>query len=762
MKITWNVLTSLLTAITLMAPPVFAQIDSGSSDQPVTLSEFTVTGKADDGYGATEAMTGSRVAEKIKNLSYPVNVITSEFLRDFAFYDLDENFNFASSFTNSVTDNGTQRIRGLGTTKSLRNGFQRIGMLAAPVNIDRVEIIKGASAAIYGEIQPAGMVNIVSKRPKTKPGYRLSTSAGSNNLFSADAEATGPLGRSGKTAYLVTAGYFGTGYAQQYATLRQRVVSGSISHQFSAGTSLLLEMEHIARKSPVLSVVPVTNDSSIVDPTKRQTRLATFQEVGNFNFIGPWARGDREVNSAILTFEHRFSSVWSLRAGASYSNRGNWNQTMGTPVLQLAGTTKGTVARAPTRGGVTEDIGQGQIDVLAQYTLLNGALRNRTLMTLDYFSNYHTDPSWGLPTPNNANTVGSLTWLLNRGLFQQNMAAFDPNANYATPEFNLQNFPTISRNRHNRTDIGGAFLRQQAAVLGDRLFLVGGIRFDNVRYWLADKAAASQSGNPSRIVTERGHTQVWSPSAGANLRVADHIRAFANYAKTFFANTQNRTAGAGNASNERGYGWDYGFKVDLFEERLNFTIGGYWVVRNNVTVNDTDPVTGLTVSRPVGNTLSQGIELDGTWRIRDSLTTLFGYGKLDSAIKYAGVDREVVGRPTTATADSNAYLALRWALLKRLNVTFGVTYTGKSYPFSEAGGISTAGQILTHNGQRDVAIPGYYATRAGASYTWHEARSRVSQTLGVNIINAFDQRYVTLNRRFVDPRSFSATYTIRY
>lgn len=739
---------------------------SAQEADKVTLPEFNVREDLANSYVASESMTGSRVAEQIKNLSYPVNVITSEFLKDFAFFDLNEDLAFTTSFANSVTENGTQRIRGLGTAKSLRNGFQRIGLLADPANIDRVEVIKGASAAIYGEIQPAGMVNIVSKRPSAQRRYRGSVSVGSNDLFRTQIEATGPLDRSGRTAYLLTGAYYETGYEQAYATLRQRVASLAVSHRFSPQTSVILELEHIYKHTPGLSQIPQTNDASIADVTKRMTRLATLAEVGYFNFAGPWHHGEREVNAAMLTFEHRFNSIWSLRAGASYSNRGNWNQTTGTPVLQLSGANRGTVTRALNRGGITEDIGQVQIDLLAQYRLLNGKLDNRTLFTVDYFSNYHTDPSWALPTPNNANTPGSLAWLTSRGLFQQIMRPFEPNPNYAAPEFSVQSFPTISRNRQNRTDIGGLFLRQQTAAWEKRLYLIGGLRYDRVRYSLADKALAGQRGDPSLIVTEKGGTSAWSPSAGVNYRLVEHVRAYANYARTFFANTQNRTAGSGSASNERGFGWDYGFKVDLLQERLNFTVGGFYVVRNNVTVNDVDPVTGLVVARPVGNTLSRGFELDANWRLSTGLTALFGYGFIDSKITYAGVDRDVVGRPTTGTPEENGYVALRHAFrqgaLAGWSATLGVTYTGESYPFSEAGGITTGGFVLSHNGQRDIVIPGYYSTRAGVSYSWNQRSRRIGHSIAVNVVNVLDDRDVTLSRRFMEPRTFSATYSVRY
>jgi outer membrane receptor protein involved in Fe transport len=70
---------------------------------------------------------------------------------------------------NNLSDEGTYSLRGLTTFNNfyLRNGFYRQGMVDR-VNTDRIEVIKGPNAALYGATNPAGMVNIVSKTPKPR------------------------------------------------------------------------------------------------------------------------------------------------------------------------------------------------------------------------------------------------------------------------------------------------------------------------------------------------------------------------------------------------------------------------------------------------------------------------------------------------------------------------------------------------------------------------------------------------------------------
>src|SRR5688572_10044545 len=88
------VLTSLLAALPALraqTAPVPAAVAAARSEDIITLSEFNV--KADDnrGYVPSETMTGSRVATKIIDLPYTVNVLTSEFFEDFGIFELSDN-----------------------------------------------------------------------------------------------------------------------------------------------------------------------------------------------------------------------------------------------------------------------------------------------------------------------------------------------------------------------------------------------------------------------------------------------------------------------------------------------------------------------------------------------------------------------------------------------------------------------------------------------------------------------------------------------
>jgi len=73
-------------------------------------------------------------------------------------------------------------IRGFANSFTLRDGFRvRVGN-SDTFNMDRVEIIKGASAVLYGISQPGGMVNFVTKTPQPRDFTRV-TAIGGNDDF---------------------------------------------------------------------------------------------------------------------------------------------------------------------------------------------------------------------------------------------------------------------------------------------------------------------------------------------------------------------------------------------------------------------------------------------------------------------------------------------------------------------------------------------------------------------------------------------------
>ena len=91
-----------------------------------------------------------------------------------------------------------------------------------------MEIIKGSNAAIYGRTSPGGMLNMISKSPKSRESQRLTLNYGDDGVQRVTLESTGPVLRSslGKTNYVLTGSLYQKEFDMEYARNRNQEYSG--------------------------------------------------------------------------------------------------------------------------------------------------------------------------------------------------------------------------------------------------------------------------------------------------------------------------------------------------------------------------------------------------------------------------------------------------------------------------------------------------------------------------------------------------------
>ncbi len=161
--------TALLAGLAISPAMLLAQ--SPDEEDVVELDIFTIETEQ-EGYAATNTLGGTKLNTPIKESPFTINAITSEFLRDIGTSDISSALAYQAG-VDVVSNNGLGRtdttlsVRGLPSNFFLRDG---IAFYRAPnwAMIDRLEIIRGASAIAYGQTQPGGVVNMVTKKADVK------------------------------------------------------------------------------------------------------------------------------------------------------------------------------------------------------------------------------------------------------------------------------------------------------------------------------------------------------------------------------------------------------------------------------------------------------------------------------------------------------------------------------------------------------------------------------------------------------------------
>ena len=69
--------------------------------------------------------------------------------------------------------------------------------------LERLEVLKGPSSGLYGQSDPGGLINMVSKRPTATPQYESSGTFGSFERFQGAFDIGGPIDKNGEFLYRI-------------------------------------------------------------------------------------------------------------------------------------------------------------------------------------------------------------------------------------------------------------------------------------------------------------------------------------------------------------------------------------------------------------------------------------------------------------------------------------------------------------------------------------------------------------------------------
>lgn len=167
----------LLVCSAASAQPAAAPVTRPPAEpgEPVKLSVFEVRTDQDNGYAASTALAGTRTNEKLADLPNSISVITGDLLSDLALTDFFGAVDFAIGAENQYNNQGTIgapvgsrsgnqiNFRGIPSIRQLRDGHPWF-LPEDTYNTERIEFARGPGGLAYGDVDPAGIINVSTKR----------------------------------------------------------------------------------------------------------------------------------------------------------------------------------------------------------------------------------------------------------------------------------------------------------------------------------------------------------------------------------------------------------------------------------------------------------------------------------------------------------------------------------------------------------------------------------------------------------------------
>jgi iron complex outermembrane recepter protein len=723
------------------------------SDEVITLSEFNVSAGSDKSYMPSESTTGSRVNAKVKDLPYAVSTLTSEFLRDFSIFEATEELGYMSSVS-GVDDGGNLNLRGFnGGTNNLRNGLASNGLIDTS-NLDRIEVIKGPAAAIYGATSPSGSMVVTTKRPTTTPRQNLTFSAGSYSLSQVIANLSGPLGRpehKPRLFYRLDGQYYHRLYEVPGISSATRSATATVLFRPNNNTTVTVDAGYLLRLNNSGGGLPFNYDAT----ARRYTGGYAFDVVHKV-IANPSDQKPRwnAVFEGIV--EHRFNSVLSGKLAASVNHRTLVNyQSFGGS--QYDRTLNRIVDGRTSISYAKDDFDyrNGAADLTAAYSL--AGMKHRTLLTADYsFQNRR-----GFSTTSTSAFNVAHPGLSTAQKQVDTTASIIPFEPVSIAAKGGPNFNPLTYARENFIAAAGFFLRHEATLLNDHLILTSGYRHDYIRADLRE---------PGNRLQRKMHDLNDSMLLGVTYRITPGISWYVGRNESFTPLSITTSANPASIPPQttRGVSYETGIKGELLGGRLGFTADVYDTRRKNEQVTELDIATGVTYTTYIGNTKTRGGELDVNYRLTDKFQALVSYAYTDARAVNQGRDTDAENRHTKGTPLNALSTAFRYQVLPALSLTLGIRYTARTPAFNATDGgtfNATTGRFVSQNGSRDVYVPSSTIWTAGGTYQWKTSRfMRVNHTLTVTAKNLTDRLYIVPgnNRTVGDRLGVYATYSLAH
>ncbi|OAM89177.1 TonB-dependent receptor plug domain-containing protein [Termitidicoccus mucosus] len=314
--------------------------DNGTApdDEVVQLSAFEVTTSKDVGYQSMSSADVMRMDTPISDIPMNVNVLNEEFINDLMARDIDDILIYDPSIAKSGDSEGFMMRGILSANTVFLNGFPLTGGIGVTqlANIERVTIIKGPNAVIFGPGGFGGVVNRETKRPRPSRQSSARAIYGTLGLWRGEFDTNIPLDAGKKYLLRLNAEWEDGTVASPWSTFRKETSAGA-AFTWTPTRATKLNIEYFYNKlqrqnlwsAPILNGDPdgmIVGGTVAVNPETGRKELVqggTYLTYGNrrMNLVEPDDMRDTQRHIGMVDFQHAFNNRLQLRSQFLYEKQ---------------------------------------------------------------------------------------------------------------------------------------------------------------------------------------------------------------------------------------------------------------------------------------------------------------------------------------------------------------------------------------------------------------------------------------------------------
>jgi iron complex outermembrane receptor protein len=722
---------------------------------PAIAEQITVTGQ----FISQAADSATKLDVPNRDTPYSVETYTGSFMRAIETQQVSDLYRYMTGLQRAGQTSYDLTLRGFTTSAADRNAIMTDGLpglavrFGSPPTIgtDHIEVVKGPASLLYGESQPGGFVNIVTKTPQDTPYTILSTrgttdAGGASHLKGYDValDSTGPVpGSDDRLLYrfIVQNGYDNS--FQDNSFDQAFYIAPMVTWKIDDATTATVQLEFRSTKTNYMNtslivpmgaenlsrIAPITTDYTNPDGYQTESgETETLRVAHRFGGGAVWNLGFRDVQHRdtshafdITGIDAKDPTRLDLRARGQLNTRTyDFVDTNVTVPFETLGLGHRTIFGV-NLGREVDDFER------TQYCALNTLSSTKVDPSCNIGSNVYTV---SISDPDYAGIPG--------------LAAFGAGKIGTGGS---------ARNRTYTTSLAEGVYGSDYMTLSEHWKASVGVRY----------AWEKQENNADLLEQTATVASVASdvlPQGGIVYQPTEQLSFYVSESTSFTpvpANTRG-TIGTSTFQPTTGEGFEAGVKAQLFGGRVDVTAAYFRIEQHNVLTpySGNDPAicpSGSTCQLQVGAARSEGEELEASARPVEGLTLLAGYAHTDARVAGSTANGPIVGSVLPNSPVDAAHLWSRYdfaeGALDGFGVGLGYSYVGDRKPFSPTAKNPVA-----------VTLPAYQVVDLGLYYALPhdtELTFKVSNLLGAQYYESGSTQNNYINIQPGTPRTVALT-----
>lgn len=604
-----------------------------------------------------------------------------------------------------------------GSSNTFKNGVRfNNSIMPEMSSIERVEVLKGSSAILFGNVSAGGVINLITKKPKFQSGGQLSMRVGSYDLYEPTLDFYGAINNSDKVAYRINTAYEKSRSFRESVKGERFYINPSLLFNLSKKTVLLLEGDYLSDHRTADYGIGAVN--------------YTIPDVPRSRFIGmPWSYFDANQQSTTATLTHHLNNNWQLQGVIGYqgydtelfsNTRPNTNNNF----IQ----SNGNWIRGVQRNKTNEKYYIAQVDLSGHFKTLG--IQHTLLFGAD------------------ADRYDTKTTAFNTITRYDTINIFDLES-----KVQRSDIPSITPRTFTQSPINrfGVYV-QDLISISNKLKLLAGLRYT---YQETGSNVLTYADNKTTKTTR--FDDAFTPRFGIVYQPLHTTSIFASYANSFNLNSGIDTTGKTLPPSFLDQ-YEVGIKNDLFNGLLSANITLYQIVNSNlaqalIPANPNYP----SAQELAGEVTSKGVEVDIQSKPIQGFTFLAGYSFNET--KYTQSNVYIIGSKLrynpAHTANFSAYYNFAEnTALKGVNLGASVFYIGE-----RVAGRSTR-LTVANDTYRLIPLPDFAQVDVSVGYVLENISLRLKVSNLFDVLSYYVHDDNSINP--IAPRQFVGTISYKF